>query len=126
MTRPEAMRIVRGFTVAALIFDGAVTLFELAGAAFPVTAILAGAIAVIVTVLRWQTRYLHRKPAPIRPAPDYAAIARMEREVYGETFGHEGAPRRLRMVAGQTRMCGECGVILERFADRCPGCYPTP
>lgn len=27
-----------------------------------------------------------------RPRPDYIAIARMEREVYGETFDHDGAP----------------------------------
>jgi uncharacterized protein YdbL (DUF1318 family) len=28
-----------------------------------------------------------------RAVPDYAAIAAMEREVYGETFTHEGAPK---------------------------------
>lgn len=27
-----------------------------------------------------------------RPRPDYAHIARMEREVYGEAFHHDGAP----------------------------------
>ena len=27
-----------------------------------------------------------------RPRPDYALIARMEREVYGEAFHHDGAP----------------------------------
>jgi hypothetical protein len=31
---------------------------------------------------------------PARPRPDYAAIARMERRIYGETFGHAGAPPR--------------------------------
>jgi hypothetical protein len=31
------------------------------------------------------------RPAP--PRPDYAAIARMERRIYGETFDHAGSPR---------------------------------
>jgi len=43
---------------------------------------------------------LRKVYATERPRPDYAAIARMEREVYGETFKHEGAPPARRTVSG--------------------------
>lgn len=37
---------------------------------------------------------------PKRAVPDYAAIARMEREVYGEAFTHDGAPSSSGFVCG--------------------------
>lgn len=50
-----------------------------------------------------------------RPRPDYAAIAAMEREVYGEAFEHEGAPKPVRTVSGPhglpaaAQACWHCG-----------------
>ena len=43
-----------------------------------------------------------RTPSPPRPKPrpDYSLIARMEREIYGEAFSHDGAPE----VAASTRV----------------------
>lgn len=40
-----------------------------------------------------QTKLVHLREAINRPRPDYASIATMERELYGETFEHEGAPQ---------------------------------
>ena len=44
-----------------------------------------------------QTSVIHRKDrqrlADLQPHPDYSLIAAMEREIYGETFEHEGAPK---------------------------------
>lgn len=55
---------------------------------------------VLIPILIWsiwiQTisirRVAAREREAARPRPDYSAIARMEREVWGETFKHEGAP----------------------------------
>lgn len=38
----------------------------------------------------WLTRQM--RPQPVSRKPDYALIASMEREVYGEAFRHDGAP----------------------------------
>jgi hypothetical protein len=51
-----------------------------------------------------------------RPArPDYAAIARIEREIYGETFTHDGAPLPAVCVNG-------CAKPLYKGGMCCP-CY---
>jgi hypothetical protein len=41
----------------------------------------------------FHTRRAARQKIANRPRPDYALIAEMEREIYGETFTHDGAPR---------------------------------
>jgi hypothetical protein len=46
----------------------------------------------LTATMAWQTKTIHRVERANRPRPDYGAIAAMEREVYGETFEHEGAP----------------------------------
>ena len=38
------------------------------------------------------TKTAARRRMAARPRPDYALIASMEREVYGETFRHDGSP----------------------------------
>lgn len=44
-------------------------------------------------VIAFQTKVIHRIEARNKPRADYALIARMEREVYGEAFEHDGAPQ---------------------------------
>ena len=50
----------------------------------------------LAAAMTYQTKVIHRVERANRPRPDYSAIARMEREVYGETFEHEGAPAAVR------------------------------
>ena len=50
----------------------------------------------LAAVMTYQTKVIHRVERANRPRPDYSVIARMEREVYGETFEHEGAPAAVR------------------------------
>ena len=89
------IRITRAFLALAFVYNLAWGIFDLSrGHAFGWIS-LACIVAITVT-LAWQIRYLHRanltRLPRMRPRPDYAAIARLEREVYGETFKHEGAP----------------------------------
>jgi hypothetical protein len=42
--------------------------------------------------MTYQTKVIRRVERASRPRPDYSLIAAMEREIYGETFGHDGAP----------------------------------
>jgi hypothetical protein len=74
-----------------------------------------------------------------RAVPDYAAIAAMEREVYGETFTHEGAPKPdtvaelhammddLADRATERRLsergCGICGYGAAWMGGMCADCY---
>jgi len=58
----------------------------------------ADAVVAALFVLFWslmlclQTKLIHIRQAENRPRADYDAIDRMEREVYGQPFKHEGAP----------------------------------
>lgn len=59
-----------------------------------------------------------------RPRPDYALIARMEREVYGEAFRHDGAPgvTRAALDAEMDALVDAC----ERHQSRRePGCFES-
>jgi len=53
------------------------------------------AVVICVTAICLQTRLIRIKDrqrlTALHPHPDYALIARMEREVYGETFRHKGS-----------------------------------
>lgn len=77
-----------------------------------------------------------KKPSPL----DYSLIASMEREVWGETFEHAGAPvaRTLGLVHSSARdllgpippgcaprrtNCIGCGTPRAPYRGRCPGCY---
>ena len=64
-----------------------------------------------------------------RPRPDYSLIAAMEREIYGETFKHDGAPLPPpRVVSGPhglsaPRACGLCGIPGTFARGLCGDCY---
>lgn len=63
---------------------------------WPITSMLAivvnaAAVALLTLALFLETKAIRRIEHANRPRPDYSAIARMEREVYGETFQHDGA-----------------------------------
>ena len=51
------------------------------------------AAALLVAGIAFQARTIRRRAEQLRPRPDYAAIARMEREIWGEAFEHAGAPQ---------------------------------
>jgi hypothetical protein len=95
LSRRWPVRATRAFMILALAYNLAWGIFDLSrGRVFgPICLACAGAIT---ATLAWQVRYLHRAEIArlAQPRPDYAAIASMEREVYGETFRHEGAPAR--------------------------------
>lgn len=48
----------------------------------------------LVAAMTYQTKVIRRVERANRPRPDYSAIAAMEREIYGETFEHDGAVNR--------------------------------
>lgn len=64
------------------------------------TLILAPLIFTAVVVFQWWACRKVYCTEPVRPRPDYAAIARMEREVWGEAFRHEGAPAVVKPLYG--------------------------
>jgi len=72
-----------------------------AGVAIGIVDVLTGSLMVllaiaIVAVMAWALRLntvtVRRIKEAARPRPDYTRIASLEREVYGKTFEHEGAP----------------------------------
>lgn len=52
-----------------------------------------GTVAFLALVMCFQTYVVRRQRRLDRPRPDYSAIARMEGEVYGETFEHDSSNR---------------------------------
>jgi hypothetical protein len=48
--------------------------------------------AFALMMVAWTTRQLRADRRALARKPDYALIAAMEREVYGEAFRHDGAP----------------------------------
>ena len=100
MRRTLAIGVFNGI-VAATCVVSAVVQFMLgypATGAFTVFLALANAACCVMNMLRDGNQ---RRQA-IRSAhlPDYSLIARMEREIYGEAFSHDGAPE----VAASTRV----------------------
>ena len=94
MSRTKGLRRVR-------VAQGAVIFFETGGGVFEAlrgSAVGVGILAVctvaVVLAMVWLTGKIRQREYLDRPRPDYSAIAAMEREVYGETFKHDGAPRR--------------------------------
>lgn len=86
-------RRLRRIEIAILVL-GAVfaALDALAGS--PLLILAAVIVALMVFSLRLNVRTVRSIKRADRPCPDYSAIAAMEREVYGETFKHDGAPQR--------------------------------
>ena len=56
-------------------------------------------LAFVASVIGFQAFVIRRQERLDRPRPDYSAIAAMEREVYGETFEHDGGPETAPPVA---------------------------
>jgi hypothetical protein len=81
-------------------------------------------LAALAVTLVFQTRQIRNLREQLRPRPDYAAIARMERDVWGETFGHAGAPPEplgIRATPRRVvRLCGHPGYSVKD--DRCVRC----
>jgi hypothetical protein len=69
--------------------------FTAFGALFAALACAIGMIG----CMAWLTFVSERKPVD-PPRPDYALIASMEREIYGEAFHHDGAPE-VAMITGR-------------------------
>lgn len=127
------IKTMRVFRVILLVYAAAlVTLEMLAHGYVPVFTLVV--IAFMLSVVGLHT-YVIRRQRRIdaiknRPRPDYASIAAMEREIYGETFGHEGAPKAVRTVSGPhglpgtTQACWHCG-DRARIRGLCLPCSKT-
>jgi len=95
-TRP--LRAVRIFQIVALLYNAGSFAYHAAiGSVF---GMIAGAVCVVAlaVAIGWTTGKIRQREYLNRPRPDYAAIAAMERELYGEAFEHEGAPEARRVV----------------------------
>jgi len=57
-----------------------------------VAALISGIAVLVNTRTIRRARAVQRRKEALERRPDYAAIARMEREIYGEAFKHDGAP----------------------------------
>jgi hypothetical protein len=86
------LRMVRRGQVAGFLLSGGdvglMLRHGLYAAALPAFLIVVWLVLICV-----QTRLIQRREWLDRPRPDYSAIAAMERDIYGETFAHEGAPK---------------------------------
>lgn len=87
------LRAWRIYVVAALVFNAGMLVVD-AVTGNPIVVLPIICVTFLVGALVLMTRVIRRRAEQLRPRPDYAAIARMERDVYGETFGHDGAPAR--------------------------------
>ena len=96
----KTLRMVRWVQVAGLILSAAELARGLLLPEYRGSALLAAIFIVFWTgLICMQTALIHRRERLERPRPDYSAIAAMEREVYGETFEHDGGPETAPPVA---------------------------
>jgi hypothetical protein len=84
----NVVRVLRIICAVCLIVNVAVAL---AAAGIAQAFVNAGAAVFLALMIGFQTFVLRRQRMLDRPRPDYSAIAAMEREVYGETFDHDGS-----------------------------------
>jgi hypothetical protein len=83
-------RVMRAVLALALVWNLALGVFDLSrGHVFGLISLVM--VAAVTATMVFQTRVIRRIERQNRPRPDYSAIAAMEREVYGETFRHEGS-----------------------------------
>ena len=91
MNGVRAVRSWRIFNVVTLAFN--LLLLTLNAVSGNILAVVnAAAVAILVAAVYVNTRTIHRIQERDRPRPDYAAIAAMERDIWGRTFEHAGAP----------------------------------
>lgn len=110
MSGSKPLRRVRAFQVAALVYNLGSFIYHAVIGGVAGMILGAACIAALAVGIRWITGKIGYLDALDRPRPDYSAIAAMERDIYGETFGHDGAPdiaARAR-PAGRTE-CRRCG-----------------
>lgn len=123
MNSTRLMRRARALNVGVLAIEAALFGFELAtGSPFMILPL--AWIAVFIVIICRQTKKIRRLEYEARPRPDYAAIARMEREVYGEAseeaqvmFEHAKLQARIAAIerhvrAGQRSPLCPCGGTL--------------
>ena len=125
MNSIRTVRRARAFNVGVLALEVAIFGFELANGSLFMIVPLAW-IMVFIAVICWQTRVIRRLEHEARPRPDYAAIARMEREVYGEAseeaeimFAHAKLQARIADIG----RLGETKLRAVRYAA-CPQGHP--
>ena len=109
MNSIRTVRRARAFNVGVLALEAAIFGFELATGSLFMLLPLAW-IAVFIAVICWQTRVIRRLEHEARPRPDYGAIARMEREIYGEAseeaeimFAHAKLQARIADIGRRSR-----------------------
>ena len=102
-----ARKAVRIFLVLAIVLGVGLFLWNLLAGNVAVAVVDAACVAGLTVMASIQTSLIHARAAQLRLRPDYAAIARMERDVWGEVFEHAGAPTPLAP-----------SILLERRADR--------
>ena len=94
MNAARALRGVRVFQVAALLLNAAILVLDLIAGRLILALVAVILIGGLAVAIRTQTRTIRRREELDRPRPDYSLIAAMEREVFGETFKHDGAPEK--------------------------------
>ena len=94
MSSAKTLRRVRVLQIAAIIINIAVLAFDLVRGSFLLALVPIACIIALTVAVRVQSGTIKRREWLDRPRPDYAAIARMEREVYGEAFKRGPTPAR--------------------------------
>lgn len=128
------LRTLRVFLCAGILINVVgLVLDVLAGSIFAVAPLVM--IPALIACVVLTTRVIRRQRAAIRPRPDYAVIARMEREVWGRTFEHDGAPGMslsqlhaemddlAERATARMRPCIGCGSGETRVGGKCLDCY---
>ena len=106
MSSAKTLRWMRVGQIGALALNAGVLAFGITRSAGLIILPLIACILGLLLAIRLQTKTIQRREYLDRPRPDYTRIASLEREVYGETFKHEGAPNQV----PQIRSC--CGTPL--------------
>ncbi|HEX3960913.1 MAG TPA: hypothetical protein VHZ03_30560 [Trebonia sp.] len=103
MTALGVMRAWRLFWVMWFVFSVVLLAQGAASGNLIGTVAPAGGAACCILTISLATKTIRRRAEQLRPRPDYAHIARMERDIFGETFEHDGAPQ---VSRPQRQTCG--------------------
>lgn len=107
MSRAKKLRRARYGQAAAQTLNAGNLAFEALRGNWFLAAISAVCVVALAVAIWVQTKAIRRREYLDRPRPDYALIARMEREVYGEAFRHEGSIASV-FLRPPPRTCPEC------------------
>lgn len=106
-------------------FQGTIVLFEIGDATFEMLrgeaayALIPAVCAVVIALaMLWLTRKIRQREYLGRPRADYAAIAAMERDIWGRSFEHDGAP-----AMSVARLRVKMDDLAERATTRLPEGY---